>query len=65
MNKLKQSYLNAYHLIIGKTDYDELANEGVFYLPENHEDPDLIISYYELMEDYEKCSEILKIIEND
>ena len=65
MTKTEQSYLNAYNLITGKTDYDRLADGGVFYLPENHEDPDLVISYYELMEEYEKCNEILKVIEND
>ena len=65
MDEIEQSYFNAYQLIVGQTNYDRLADGGVFYLPENHEDPDLVISYYELMEEYEKCNEILKVIEND
>ena len=65
MDEIEQSYFNAYQLIVGQTNYDKLAENKVFYLPENHEDPDSIISYYELIEDYEKCSEIIKSIEND
>jgi len=56
------SYLNAYNLLIGETTYDELAKQEVFYLPENHEDPNLILNYYESIEDYEKCQKIFEYI---
>jgi hypothetical protein len=56
----KESYYNAYQLLIGATDYDRLAEHGVFYLPENHEDPDVVLRYYESIEDYEKCKNIIE-----
>ena len=60
MTETEESYHNAYQLLVGKTDYDKLAEQEVFYLPENHEDPDVVLSYYESVEDYEKCNEIIK-----
>ena len=60
MSEIEESYYNAYQLLIGATDYDSLAEQGVFYLPENHEDPDVVLRYYESVEDYEKCNEIIK-----
>ena len=59
MTEIEESYYNAYQLLIGATDYDKLAENKVFYLPPNHEDPDVLLRYYESIEDYEKCKEIL------
>ena len=60
MTEIEESYYNAYQLLIGATDYDRLAEQGVFYLPENHEDPDVVLRYYESIEDYEKCKNIIE-----
>lgn len=57
---MEESYYNAYQLLIGETTYDKLAEQEEFYLPENHEDPDVVLSYYESVEDYEKCNKIIK-----
>ena len=57
---MEEAYYNAYLLLIGDTTYDELAEQETFYLPENHEDPDVVLRYYESVEDYEKCNEIIK-----
>ena len=56
---MKESYLNAYNLLVGETTYEELSSQDSFYLPVNHEDPMVILKYYESVEDYEKCNEIL------
>ena len=60
MTETEECYYNAYQLLIGATDYNRLAEQEVFYLPENHEDPDVVLSYYESVEDYEKCNQIIK-----
>lgn len=60
MTEIEECYYNAYQLLIGETSYDKLAEQEVFYLPENHEDPDVVLRYYESVEDYEKCNEIIK-----
>ena len=60
MTEIEESYYNAYQLLIGATDYDKLAEQEVFYLPENHEDHEVTIRYYESIEDYEKCNQIIK-----
>ena len=60
MTEIEESYHNAYQLLIGATDYDKLAEQEVFYLPENHEDTDVVLSYYESVEDYEKCKRIIE-----
>ena len=60
MTEIEESYYNAYQLLIGATDYDRLAEHGVFYLPENHEDPGVVLRYYESIEDYEKCKNIIE-----
>ena len=60
MTEIEESYHNAYQLLIGATDYDKLAEQEVFYLPENHEDPDVVLRYYESIEDYEKCKNIIE-----
>lgn len=74
MNRTKsdECYNNAYQLLMGTTSYDILAEQEVFYLPKNHEDPAVVLSYfesiedwdkllryYELIEDYESCSRVL------
>jgi len=58
-SEIEQSYFNAYQLLTGKTNYDKLAEQEVFYLPEDHENPEVLLLYYERMEDYEKCAEIM------
>ena len=60
MTEIEESYYNAYQLLIGATDYDKLADQEMFYLPENHEDPDVVLRYYESIEDYEKCKNIIE-----
>ena len=60
MTETEESYYNAYQLLTGATDYDKLAEQEVFYLPPNHDDPEVVLSYYESHEDYEKCAEIIK-----
>ena len=60
MTEIEESYHNAFQLLIGATDYDKLAEQEVFYLPENHEDPDVVLRYYESIEDYEKCKNIIE-----
>ena len=75
-SEIEQSYFNAYQLLTGKTDYDKLAEQEVFYLPEDHENPEVVLGYYEsigdydkllkyyiAIEDYEKCAEIVKQIQ--
>jgi hypothetical protein len=57
---MEEAYHNAYLLLIGETTYDELAEQEEFYLPENHEDPDVLLKYYESIEDYEKCKKIVE-----
>jgi len=58
---MRRSYLNAYNLFVGETTYDELANGGEFYLPVNHDDKSMLLDYFESTEEYEKCSELIKI----
>ena len=58
---MRVSYLNAYNLFVGETTIDELANQGEFYLPVDHDDRDMLIDYFERTEEYEKCSELIKI----
>jgi len=60
MNEIESAYHNAYLLITGRITYDELAENEVFYLPENHEDPQVVLKYYESIEDYEKCKKIIE-----
>ena len=55
-----EAYHNAYLLLIGATTYDELAEQGEFFLPENHDDPDVVLKYYDSIEDYEKCKKIIE-----
>lgn len=43
---------------MGETTYEELAENGPFLLPKNHEDPTVTLSYYLEIEDYDKCIKI-------
>ncbi len=65
MTEIEESYHNAYQLLIGATDYDKLAEQEVFYLPKNHEDPEVILRYYESVEEYEMCNQIIKSYEKE
>jgi len=58
---MRVSYLNAYNLFVGETTMDELANQGEFYLPVDHDDKDMLLDYFESTEEYEKCSKIIKV----
>jgi hypothetical protein len=60
MTETEECYYNAYQLLTGDTTYDELAEQEEFYLPENHEDPQVVLEYYESIEDYEKCKNIIE-----
>lgn len=62
MTRKEESYHNAYLLMIGATTYEKLAENGEFFLPENHQDPQVLLAYYEEMEEYEKCEDIIQSI---
>ena len=47
----EQAYYNAYLLLVGATTYNELAEHGEFLLPFDHEDPNVVLEYYESIED--------------
>lgn len=53
-----QSYNNAFDLLLGNISFDDLAERNEFYLPEDYEDPKVILQYFEDIEDYDKCIEI-------
>ena len=55
----EKSYHNAYQLYVGEVDYSELGDS--FYLPENHENGEMLLKYFEETEEYEKCSKIIKV----
>jgi len=56
----EQAYYNAYLLLMGMTTYEELADNGEFLLPFDHDDPQVILDYYESIEEYEKCKKIIE-----
>lgn len=53
-----QSYTNAFDLLIGNIDFDKLSEQGEFYLPEDYDDENIILQYFEDIEDYETCIKI-------
>jgi len=55
---MNEAYENSYKLLMGETTYDKLAEDGMFLLPINHEDPLVTLKYFEQIEDYEKCIKI-------
>ncbi len=59
-----QSYYNAYQLIVGDTTYVELARQGEFYLPKNHENVNMILKYFEDIKEYMKCHRISMTVNN-
>jgi hypothetical protein len=57
-----QSYTNALDLLLGNTSFEELADKGEFYLPEDYDDESIVLQYFEDIEDYETC---IKIRDNE
>jgi hypothetical protein len=57
---IEKSYNNAYQLLVGETTYNKLAEQKEFYLPTDHHNASKLLSYFESIEDYEKCSNIVK-----
>jgi len=57
---IEKSYYNAYQLLVGETTYNKLAEQKEFYLPTDHDDVNKLLSYFESIEEYEKCSNIVK-----
>ena len=55
---MRQSYINAYKLMVGETTYNKLSEQHEFYLPVDHEDPKVLLNYFEGEEEYEKCQTI-------
>ena len=53
-----QSYTNAFDLLIGNTDFDTLSEQDEFYLPEDYDDENIVLQYFEDIEDYETCIKI-------
>lgn len=62
---LHEAMTNAYLLIIGQLTYEELIDVGSeLWLPSGFDEQlsiDTVIKYFESTEDYEKCSDMLKV----
>ena len=62
---LHEAMVNAYLLIIGELTYEELIDNGnELWLPSGFDEQlsiDSVIEYFEGTEDYEKCSDMLKV----
>jgi hypothetical protein len=54
------SFDNAYELFVGNMTFDELSQQDEFYLPNNWEDAEVLLQYFEGEEEYEKCNQIIK-----
>jgi len=50
-----QSYKNALGLLLGKIDFEDLEKRGEFYLPKDYDDVEVVLQYFEDIEDYETC----------
>ena len=50
-----QSYKNALGLLLGDLSFKDLEEKGEFYLPEDYDDPQVVLEYFEDIEDYETC----------
>ncbi len=50
-----QSYKNALGLLLGDLSFEDLEKKGEFYLPEDYDDPQVVLEYFEDIEDYETC----------
>jgi hypothetical protein len=62
---LHEAMTNAYLLIVGELTYEELIDNGSeLWLPSGFDESvsiNIIINYFESIEDYEKCSDMLKV----
>ena len=50
-----QSYQNALGLLFGNLSFEDLEKRGEFYLPKDYDDPQVVLEYFEDIEDYETC----------
>lgn len=50
-----QSYKNALGLLLGNLSFEDLEKRGEFYLPADYDDVQVILEYFEDIEDYETC----------
>ncbi len=50
-----QSYKNALGLMLGTLSFEDLEEKGEFYLPSDYDDVQVILEYFEDIEDYETC----------
>ena len=50
-----QSYKNALGLLLGKIDFEDLEKRGEFYLSKDYDDVQVVLQYFEDIEDYETC----------
>ena len=50
-----QSYQNALGLLLGNLSFEDLEERGEFYLPSDYDDPQVVLEYFEDIEDYETC----------
>ena len=50
-----QSYKNALGLLLGNLSFEDLEKRGEFYLPSDYDDVQVILEYFEDIEDYETC----------
>ena len=50
-----QSYKNALDLFLGNLSFEDLEERGEFYLPSDYDDPQVVLEYFEDIEDYETC----------
>ena len=50
-----QSYKNALGLLLGTLNFEDLEKRGEFYLPADYDDPNIVLEYFEDIEDYETC----------
>ena len=53
-----QSYKNALGLLLGNLSFEDLEKRGEFYLPSDYDDVQVILEYFEEIEDYDKCIQI-------
>ena len=56
MGMIEESYNNAFDLLVGNTNWDELSKRGSFLLPIDYEDTNALLKHFESIEDYEKCA---------
>ena len=50
-----QSYKNALGLLLGNLSFEDLEERGEFYLPSDYDDVQVVLEYFEDIEDYETC----------